>query len=58
MKDYLKQKKEQVQMLSPKMLKKKFPVPVVVLYVIIKEIEVMDLRENNGKGGKGKGNMK
>lgn len=40
-----------------KNVKKKFPVPVVVLYVIIKEIEVMDLRENNGKGGKGKGNM-
>ena len=56
MKDYLKQKKEQVQMLSQKKLKK-FPVSVVVLYITIKEVEVMNLRENNGKGGKGKGNM-
>lgn len=52
MKDYLKQKKEQVQMLSQKKLKK-FPVSVVVLYITIKEVEVMNLRENNGKGGKG-----
>lgn len=42
-----------------KKVKKNPPVPTVAFSVTIKEIEVMNLRENNGRleGGKGRGKV-